>query len=188
MRDGRVAFMARAAMIAAAYVVLTVFVSAFQLASGAIQVRVSEALTVLPYFTPAAVPGLFIGCILANLLTGAGPLDVVFGSLATLIGAVGTYLLRGHRLLCTLPPVLSNMIIIPLVLRYGYGLEMSYGGIDVSIPFYMVTVGAGEAICCCALGQILIRALSGARIAAFGDGAGRAIAPREKKPGRGRGE
>lgn len=84
---------------------------------------------------------------MSNLLTGAAVYDVVFGSLATLLGAVGTYLLRKHKFLCTLPPVIANMVIIPFVLRYGYGLAMEVGGHDVAIPFYMLTVGAGEVIC-----------------------------------------
>lgn len=122
MRNKKVLFLTQAAVIAAIYVVLTIFISAFNLASGAIQVRISEALTILPFFTPAAIPGLAIGCLLSNLLTGAAVYDVVFGSLATLLGAVGTYLLRKHKFLCTLPPVIANMVIIPFVLRYGYGL------------------------------------------------------------------
>ena len=124
MRNKKVLFLTQAAVIAAIYVVLTIFISAFNLASGAIQVRISEALTILPFFTPAAIPGLAIGCLLSNLLTGAAVYDVVFGSLATLLGAVGTYLLRKHKFLCTLPPVIANMVIIPFVLRYGYGLAM----------------------------------------------------------------
>lgn len=167
MRNKKVLFIVQAAMIAAIYVVLTYFVSVFNLASGAIQVRVSEALTILPYFTAAAIPGVSIGCLLANLLTGAAVYDVVFGSLATLLGAIGTYLLRKHKFLCTLPPVVSNMIIIPLVLRYGYGLVMEFGGKDWSIPFYMLTVGAGEVICCCVLGTILLNALAKVRNVVF---------------------
>ena len=167
MRNSKVQFIVHAAMIAAIYVVLTYFISAFNLASGAIQVRISESLTILPYFTPAAIPGLFVGCLLANLLTGAAIYDVIFGSLATLLGAVGTYLLRKHKFLCTLAPVVSNIIIIPLVLRYGYGLTMEYGGRDWSIPFYMLTVGAGEIICCCVLGTILLNALAKVRNAIF---------------------
>ena len=97
MRNKKVLFLTQAAVIAAIYVVLTIFISAFNLASGAIQVRISEALTILPFFTPAAIPGLAIGCLLSNLLTGAAVYDVVFGSLATLLGAVGTYLLRKHK-------------------------------------------------------------------------------------------
>ena len=124
MRNKKVLFLTQAAVIAAIYVVLTIFISAFNLASGAIQVRISEALTIFPFFTPGAIPGLAIGCLLSNLLTGAAVYDVVFGSLATLLGAVGTYLLRKHKFLCTLPPVIANMLIIPFVLRYGYGLAM----------------------------------------------------------------
>lgn len=167
MRDKKVLLIVQAAMIAAIYVVLTYFISAFNLASGAIQVRVSEALTILPYFTPAGIPGVFIGCLLANLLTGAPVYDVVFGSLATLLGAIGTYLLRKHKFLCTLPPVVANMLIIPFVLRYAYGLTMEFGGYDVSIPFYMLTVGAGEVICCCILGSILLNALARVRGVVF---------------------
>ncbi len=160
MREKRkVVFMTQAALIAAVYVVLTYFISAFSLASGAIQVRVSEALTILPFFTPAAIPGLFIGCLLSNILTGCALPDIIFGSLATLLGAFGTYALRKHSFLATLPPVVSNMVIVPLVLRYAYGLEVTFRGMDLSIPFYMLTVGIGEVICCCVLGTILLKAL-----------------------------
>lgn len=167
MRNRNVSMIVRAAVIAAVYVVLTCFVSAFSLASGAIQIRISEALTILPYFTPAAVPGLFAGCLMANLLTGAPVYDVVFGSFATLLGAVGTYLLRRHKFLCTLPPVISNMVIIPLVLRYGYGLVMEYGGRVWSVPFYMLTVGIGEVLCCCVMGTVLLNALAKVRSVVF---------------------
>ena len=88
-------------------------------------------------------------------------------SLATLLGAVGTYLLRKHKFLCTLPPVIANMVIIPFVLRYGYGLAMEVGGHDVAIPFYMLTVGAGEVICCCILCSILLNALAKMRNVIF---------------------
>lgn len=163
MRDNKVRAMTQAAMTAAVYVILTMAVSTLNLASGAIQVRVSEALTVLPFFTAAAVPGLTLGCLLANLLTGATVWDVVFGTLATLLGAAGTRLLRRHRFLCTLPPVAANMLIIPFVLRYGYGFVMEWNGVDYSIPFYMLTVGAGEVICCCVLGSFLLGALQKCR-------------------------
>ena len=152
MRNKKVLFVAQAALIAAIYVVLTYFVSAFHLASGAIQVRISEALTVLPYFTPAAIPGLAAGCLLSNLLTGCLPMDVLFGSLATLIGAVGSYLLRRYKWLVPLPPVISNTVIVPFVLAYVYGAEGS-------IPFFMITVGIGEVISCYILGSILLNAL-----------------------------
>lgn len=167
MRNKKVLFIVQAAMIAAIYVVLTYFINAFNLASGAIQIRVSEALTVLPYFTPAGIPGLSLGCLLSNLLIGAPVYDVVFGSLATLLGAIGTYLLRRHKFLCTLSPVVANILIIPFVLRYGYGLTMEFAGYDLSIPFYMLTVGAGEIICCCIMGTILLNALARVRSVIF---------------------
>ena len=160
MRNKKVLFVTQAAVIAAIYVVLTMFIAAFNLASGNIQVRISEALCILPFFTPAAIPGLWIGCLLANLLTGASIFDIVFGSLATLIGAVGTYLLRKHKFLCTLPPVISNMVIIPVVLRYAYQLTFVYNGIDFSIPFFALTVGIGEVISICVLGSILLNVLN----------------------------
>lgn len=152
MRNKKVLRITQAAMIAAIYVVLTVFISAFDLASGAIQVRISEALTILPVFTPAAIPGLFLGCLISNLVTGCMPLDVVFGSLATLIGACGTYALRKHKWLAPLPPIVANTIIVPFVLRYVYLAEGT-------IPFFMLTVGIGEVISCYLLGSILHRVL-----------------------------
>ena len=161
MRNKKVLFITQAAVIAAIYVVLTMFIQAFNLASGNIQVRISEALCILPVFTPAAVPGLWIGCLIANLLTPNLLIyDVIFGSLATLIGAVGTYLLRNHKFLCTLPPVISNMVIIPIILRYGYGYSFIFHVMDLSLPFFALTVGIGEIISICVLGSILQRVLS----------------------------
>ena len=152
MKKKNVIRLTQAAMIAAIYVVLTYFISAFGLASGAIQVRLSEALTILPVFTPAAIPGLFVGCLLSNLLTGCMALDVIFGSIATLIGAVGTYLLRKTKFAFTLPPVISNAIIVPIVLKNVYGLQ--------DAAWYLVlTVGAGEVISVCILGMILKKVL-----------------------------
>ena len=139
-------------MIAAIYVVLTVLAAQFNLASGAIQVRFSEALTILPFFTPAAIPGLTIGCLISNLITGCALPDIIFGSLATLIGAAGTYALRENRFLCAVPPIVSNMLIIPFVLSYAYH-------IPGSIPFFMLTVGIGELISCMGLGQLLLSTL-----------------------------
>jgi len=152
MKKTNVLFTAQAAMIAAIYVVLTMFAAGFDLASGAIQVRFSEALTILPFFTPAAVPGLTLGCLISNFVTGGSIWDIIFGTLATLLGAVGTRLLRKHKFLCSIPPVVSNMLIIPFVLTYAYGIP---GG----IPFLMLTVGTGEVICCMILGEILLHAL-----------------------------
>lgn len=150
MKNKKLVFICQAAVIAALYVVLTYVFSAF--ASGVIQVRVSEALTILPAFTPAAIPGLVIGCLLSNTLTGCVLLDIIFGSVATLIGALGSYALRRHTWLVPIPPIVSNMIIVPFVLRYAYGAT------DV-FPFMIATVGAGEIISCYLLGMILYGAL-----------------------------
>ena len=103
------------AAIAAIYVALTMSFSAISF--GPVQFRISEALCILPFFTPAAIPGLFIGCFLSNLLCGAAVMDVVFGSIATLIGAVGSYCLRHNKWLVCVPPILANAIIVPWVLR-----------------------------------------------------------------------
>ncbi len=140
------------AVVAALYVVLTYLANMLGLASGAVQVRLSEILTVMPVFTPAAIPGLFIGCIIANLLTGCALWDVVFGSLATLIGAVGTYLLRKHKSLSVIPPVLANAFIVPFVLLFVYSLEGTYW-------YFFATVGIGEIISCGVLGMLLLKAL-----------------------------
>lgn len=148
----KIIFICQAAMIAALYVVLTYAINAFNLASGAIQVRVSEALTILPFFTPAAIPGLVIGCFIANLSTDAVILDVIFGTLATLLGALGTYALRKYKWLAPLPPIISNTIIVPWVLRFAYG-------IDSAIPYMMLTVGIGEVLSCGILGMLLLFAL-----------------------------
>jgi uncharacterized membrane protein len=152
MQNKKILYITQAAVIAAVYVILTMIAAGFDLASGMIQVRFSEALTVLPYFTPAAVPGLAIGCLLANILTGCMVPDVIFGTLATLIGAIGSWYLRKHKLLVTIPPVISNAIIIPFVLTYAYHIP---GG----IPLQMLTVGAGEVLSCVIIGSILIGAL-----------------------------
>ena len=151
MKTNKVLFITQAAMIAAIYVALCV---AFQpISYGAIQTRIAEALTILPFFTPAAVPGLFIGCLIANLLGG--------GSVATLIGAAGTYMLRGRsRLLAPLPPILANVLIVPWVLKYGYGEPFS-------IPFLMGTVGIGEILTCGIMGLILVAVLDRYRSVIF---------------------
>ena len=147
-------------VIAALYVVLTVVANAFGLASGTIQVRISEALTILPVFTTAAIPGLTVGCVLANLITGCAPWDVVFGSLATLIGAVGTRMLRKKPLLAWIPPVIANMAIVPPVLMKVYGVDeleicgMIFTG-DSLWGMLAVTVGIGEVISCGILGLLL---------------------------------
>ena len=142
--------LAQGAAIAALYVVLTLIFA--PISFGEMQVRISEALTILPLFTPAAIPGLFLGCVLANLLGGAVIWDVIFGSLATLIGAAVGYLLRRNRWLVPLPAVLSNAIIVPFVLRYGYGVTLP-------IPLMMVYVAVGEILSCYVLGELLCTVL-----------------------------
>ena len=150
MKNKGTLFMVQAAAIAAVYVVLTTVFAAFSF--GEVQVRISEALTILPVFTPAAIPGLFVGCIISNFLGGAILMDVIFGSIATLIGAVGSYLLRKNRYLVSVPPILANMIIVPWVLRFAYGSE------DM-IWFSTITVGIGEILAIGILGQILLSVL-----------------------------
>lgn len=151
--------MVQAAMIAAIYVVLTFIASAFGLANHAVQVRFSEALTILPYFTPAAIPGLFIGCLLSNVLTGCALPDIIFGSLATLIGALGTYALRRWKWCAPICPIIANTIIVPLVLIYGYGLLIEGMSFLQCFGYYCLTVGAGEIISCGILGMVLLLSL-----------------------------
>ena len=168
MRNKGVLYITQAAAIAAVYVVLC---QVFQpISFRDVQVRIAEGLTILPYFTPAAIPGLFIGCLLGNLLGGAIPLDVIFGSLATLLAALGTYAIgswirRNHpdgrkiKFLLPVPPIVANALIIPLILYYGYG-------ITVPILIQIATVGAGEILSCGVIGMIFLFALEkvGSRI------------------------
>ena len=146
--------MTRAAMIAALYVALTYLAFSFGLSGqGSVQVRFSEMLCVLPYFTVSAVPGLTLGCLLANLLTGAHVLDILFGTLATLLGAIGSRLLRRWRFLVPLPPIVANTVIVPFVLRYAYLTT------DVAFPLLFLSVGIGEILSVGVLGTVLILAL-----------------------------
>ena len=188
MNNKKTLFITQAAVIAALYVVLTHFANMLGLANYAIQVRFSEALTILPFFTPAAIPGLFIGCIIANITTGCMLLDIIFGSIATLLGGLGTYLIAHglkntsaqdlHRTsklrtwLCPIPPIvantikahgisfLANTIIVPLVLIHVYKLEGT-------LPYFMLTVFIGEVISCFVLGMILLFALDKRKGAIF---------------------
>jgi len=153
-----VRFTAHAALIVALYVALTYVAFWLGLDKGAIQLRFSEALCALLCFTPAAIPGLAVGCVLANLLTGAHLLDVVFGSFATLLGALGGYALRSFAkkkwlaFLPTLPTVLANAAVVPVLLIFVYGVEDAY-------PFLLFTVTAGELLSATLLGTVLILAL-----------------------------
>lgn len=143
-------FVALSATIAAFYVVLTLFSALFGLSSGVIQIRISEALCVLTFFTPAAIPGLTVGCLIANIITAANLLDIVFGTLATLLGALGGYLLRKRKWLVTLPTLVANTVIVPLVIVYGFGIT------DVALPLVALSVGIGEFISATVLGTALL--------------------------------
>ena len=140
------------AFIAALYVVLTYVANMLGIASGVIQVRLSEILTIMPVFTPWAIPGLVVGCLFANILTGCALWDVVFGTFATLIGAVGTYALRKKGVIAVIPPILANAIIVPFVLIFAYALEGTYF-------YFFATVGIGEIISCGIFGAFLMKSL-----------------------------
>ena len=152
-RKNKTSFLTKSAMIAALYVLLTEISALLGISSGVIQFRLSEMFAVLPIFTPAAVPGVFIGCLISNIITGGVIWDVIFGSFASLLGALGTWALRKKSVyLAPLPTIVSNMVIIPLVLRYAYGAEGS-------IPFFMLTVGIGEFVTAGILGVFLAKTL-----------------------------
>lgn len=160
MKNSKVLFLTQASMIAAVYVALTLLLQPFSF--GQIQVRVSEMLTVLPFFTPAAVPGLFAGCLLANTLGGAMLPDILFGSLATLAGAWGTYRIRKYGLkLAPIPPIAANTIVVPFILKAAYGVPLP-------LPVLFLTIGAGEALSCGVLGIVLGKALEKHSRAIFG--------------------
>lgn len=151
---------AQSAIIAAIYVALTLAFA--PISFGAIQFRISEALCILPYFTFAGVPGVTLGCLLGNILGGAALPDIIFGTLATFIGAVLSYEVRNiSKWLVCVPPILSNTIIIPFVLRFAYGVP------DM-IPYLMLTVGIGEILAIAVLGNILIAALEPKKNFIFG--------------------
>ncbi|NMA85211.1 MAG: QueT transporter family protein [Epulopiscium sp.] len=144
-----VKYIVQAGLIAAIYTVLTL---TFEfMGFGPIQFRISEVLTVLPYFTPAAVPGLFIGCLISNFMGGAHQLDIIFGSLATLVAAYASYRLRGKPHLVPFPPILVNMIVVPFILKATMGA-----------PFWMtvITVGLGQTVACYGLGYPFMRILA----------------------------
>jgi len=139
--------LARGAMIAALYAAVTLLLA--PISYGAIQLRVAEAMTLLPTLFPEAIPGLFVGCLLANLLGGAHMLDVLFGPLATLLAALSTRLLRGRPALAALPPVIFNGLVVGVLVHYLYATE-------IALPLCMLYVAAGQAIACYALGLPLL--------------------------------
>lgn len=160
MKRKGTAYITRAAAIAAIYVVLVVIFNYWSF--GPIQFRIAEALTILPYFTSAAIPGLFIGCLIANITGGAVIWDIIFGSLATLIGAVGTRLLRRNKWLAPLPPIIANTLIVPFVLKYAYGN-------DELLPILMGSIGLSELVVCGVFGMLLLFALNKYRHILFKD-------------------
>ena len=154
--------LAQGAIIAAIYALLTIFLA--PISSGLVQCRVAEAMSVLPYFTFSAVPGLFIGCLLANLLTGAPIYDVLFGSLATLIAAYLTYALRNRvpKYLAPMPSVVVNALVVGWLLTSVY---------QVGVSFWAAAgyVAIGQAIACFALGLPLMTLLERFRGKLFGE-------------------
>ena len=161
-----VRFLTQAAMIAALYAVLTYAAAAVNLAYGAVQFRFSEALTVLPVFTPAAIPGLAVGCFLANLGSPLGLVDWIFGTGATLLAAVGTWMVRKIRIkgvpvLAPLPPVVANVVLVGFELSclssagtFALG-NFTWAAFGASA----LSVGIGELVICYALGLPLLLAL-----------------------------
>lgn len=151
-------YLTQASLIAALYVMLTIISNFAGLASGVIQLRLSEMLTILPVFTPAAIPGLAVGCAVANLATGCALWDVVFGTLATTLGALGTYYIgRKYPYADPAFPIAANALIVPKVLQVVYGAEGTYW-------YFMLTVGIGEILSCGVLGIILYRVLRKTKI------------------------
>ncbi len=142
------------ALIAALYVVLTYVSSLFGLSSGVIQLRLSEALCIMPAFSVYGVWGVSLGCLISNILFSGIPLDIIFGTLATLVGCIGTYYLaRVNKYLSLTSPIVSNTVIIPFVLAYGFGAEQSH-------VFLAISIFIGEALSCGVFGSVLCRALS----------------------------
>ena len=155
--QNKLRYITQGASIASLYIVLTFVSRIFGLDSGAIQLRVSEALIALVAFTPAAIPGLFLGCIISNFLMGGVVIDVIFGSLATLIGVVLGYRFRKNKVLVFLPNIISNTVIVPIILSYAYGIKEAW--------WYMaLTVGIGEILSCGVLGYILLKSLEKSKI------------------------
>ena len=149
--------MALAGLIAALYAVLGYFANIFGVAFGPVQVRFSEALCVLPFFFPAAVPGLAVGCLVVNLLSPYGPLDIIFGTLATLLAAVWTRSTR-RKWLVPLPPVICNTLIIPVVIAWQTTAPFS-SAFWATCAWNAFTIGLGELVACYVLGGLLLKHL-----------------------------
>ncbi|MBO5261847.1 MAG: QueT transporter family protein [Clostridia bacterium] len=155
MNNKKALKLTQAALVGAMYFVLTWIANACGLASGAVQLRLSEALCVLPYFMPAAIPGLFVGCLITNLSMGSVIWDTLFGSLATLIGAFVASKIK-NKWLVPLPTVLSNTVVVPIVILLCYTPGVKSLGVYATIT---AGVFAGEALSAYLLGMVLLLAL-----------------------------
>ncbi|MCR5687306.1 MAG: QueT transporter family protein [Lachnospiraceae bacterium] len=172
-------------VIAALYTLVTVAENYFfggditsGITKGIIQSRLAEALTVLPVFTPAAIPGLFIGCLLTNLIIGCHKWDIIFGSLATLVAAIVTYLVRKHKFLAPIPPIVINMMAVPLLFTYVYRYD------DRPFWQYVIFIGAGELIACGIFGIALMLVLDDHKDKLFPtDGTGDKTVPEKSEDG-----
>lgn len=165
MKKTNIRYCVYAAATAALYVLLTYLSALFGMASGAVQLRLSEALTILPVFFPAAIPGLFVGCIIANLISGGAVWDIVFGSIATLLAAIFTrYIGKSKKLpffFAFVPPVFFNTLIVPPVIYFVYPSE-------ATLWVTYIGVFVGEVLSCGIFGFILYKAIKKTRI--FSDG------------------
>lgn len=147
-QHGKTMFIVRSAVIAALYAALTL--ALYPISFGAVQFRVSEALTLLPIVMPEAIPGLFVGCLVSNLIGSATPWDIIFGSLATLIAAILTYATRRNKILAAFWPVLCNTVIVGLVLALT---------LDLPVFLTMGEVGLGELAVVYTVGMAMLAAL-----------------------------
>lgn len=142
-------FIVQAAIIAALYTALTMIFMPISFGHNIFQIRVSEILTILPALMPASIPGLFIGCIVSNILGGFGPIDIIFGSLATLLSAFVSRSLRKYPALVPLPPLVFNALIVGTYLKYLYMM-------DVPLAISIGWVALGEFVSCYVLGLPLL--------------------------------
>lgn len=143
-------YLAQSGIIASLYVVLTMISTMLSLSSGVIQLRLSECLCVLPIFIPSAVPGLAIGCFVSNLVSGCVIWDVVFGTLATLVGAIFTRLMRKTGIFAVIPTIIANAVAVPLVLTFAYHVKEAF-------PILVLSVTTGEILSVFLLGGLLYR-------------------------------
>lgn len=149
-------FWVQAAIIGSLYAAITLLVAPISFGYNIFQFRVSEALTVLPAFTPAAIPGLFVGCIISNLIGGFGIIDIVFGSMTTLLAAFISYKVRNVKILVPLPPVILNALIVG---SYLYFLYFKSEFTNVTVWASIAWVGLGQLLACYGLGYPLILVL-----------------------------